>query len=234
MKTDIKILEEIKRYNDINRYINEQELPPAPEGELPPPPMPGGELPPAPEGGMPPAPMPGGEVPPAPGGDVAPLPPPEPVNVGEDPEVEKIDDEAKEEKKIKVTDLVKGQKTAEEKQDAYFENLFQHLDDLENKLSNMDEIIDKLNNIETKIEKYRMKTPEEKMELRSLDSGPFNQKLSQYFQEKEDDFEEMGREQYIITPDDVESYSQNDIKNSFRNFDDMGDDFNDSGFQKIY
>lgn len=233
MKVDIKILEEIKRYNSINNYINEQELPPppAPGGELPPPPAPGGEVPPPP--------VPGGDVPPpaAPGADAgAQLPPPEPINVGEDPEVEKIDDESEKEKKVKVTDLVQSQKSVEEKQEEYFNNLFQHLDDLETKLSGMDDIITKLNDIETKIEKYRIKTPEEKMELRSLDSGPFNQKLSQFFQEKEDDFEETGREQYIITPEDVENYSQYDIKNSFRDFDDDDDmgSYENSGFKKIY
>ena len=226
MRVDIRILNEIKRYRDITNYINEQEIPPPPPGgDVPPPP--GGELP-------PPPPPPGGDVPPPPG-EGAPLPPPEPINVGEDPEVEKISDEGKE-KKIKVTDLVKGQKSVEEKQEIYFENLFQHLDDLESKLANMDQIIDKLNSIETKIEKYRVKTPEEKMELRSLDSGPFNQKLSQFFQEKEDEFEDTGREQYIIRPDDVENYSQPDIKKSFRDFRDVEDPdkFNNSGFQKIY
>ena len=100
----------------------------------------------------------------------------------------------------------------------------------------MDNIIDKLNSIETKIEKYRVKTPEEKLQLRSLDSGPFNQKLSQFFDEKEDEFEETGKEQYILTPDEVENYSPNEIKKSFRNFDDIEDPdkFNNSGFQKIY
>jgi hypothetical protein len=234
MRIDVKILNEIRRYKDINNYINEQDVPPPPPpgGDVPPPP--GGALPPPPPGAGAPPPPPG-DVPPPPGGEGAPLPPAEPINVAEDPEVEKIGDEGKE-KKIKVTDLVKGQKSVEEKQETYFENLFQHLDDLENKLSNMDQIIDKLNSIESKIEKYRVKTPEEKMELRSLDSGPFNQKLSQFFQEKEDEFEDMGREQYIIRPDDVQNYSQPNIKKSFRDFDDIEDPdrFNNSGFQKIY
>jgi hypothetical protein len=233
MRIDVKILNEIRRYKDINNYINEQDVPPPPPpGDVPPPPV--GALPPPPPGAGAPPPPPG-DVPPPPGGAGAPLPPAEPINVGEDPEVEKIEDETKE-KKIKVTDLVKGQKSVEEKQETYFENLFQHLDDLESKLSNMDQIIDKLNSIESKIEKYRVKTPEEKMELRSLDSGPFNQKLSQFFQEKEDEFEDMGREQYIIRPDDVQNYSQPDIKKSFRDFDDIEDPdrFNNSGFQKIY
>jgi hypothetical protein len=232
MRIDVKILNEIRRYKDINTYINEQELPPPPGGDVPPPP--GGALPPPPPppGDVPPPP---GGAPPPPSGEGAPLPPAEPINVGEDPEVEKIEDETKE-KKIKVTDLVKGQKSVEEKQETYFENLFQHLDDLESKLANMDQIIDKLNSIETKIEKYRVKTPEEKMELRSLDSGPYNQKLSQFFQEKEGDFEDMGREQYIIRPDDVQNYSQPDIKKSFREFEDIQDPdkFNLSGYQKLY
>jgi hypothetical protein len=107
---------------------------------------------------------------------------------------------------------------------------------LESKLSNIDQIIDKLNSIETKIEKYRVKTPEEKLELRTLDSGPFNQKLTQYFEEKEDEFEESGKDQYILTPDEVENYSPNEIKRSFRNFEDIADpdSFNNSGYQKIY
>ncbi len=232
MKIDYRILNEIKRYREINKYINEQELPPPPGGELPPPP--GGELPPPPGGELPPTPS--GETP-VPSGDVAPAPPAAPVDIENDPDVEKLDDTSTENKKeIEVTDLVKGQKSVEEKQEQYFENLFQHLDDLETKLTGMDEIISKLNSIETKIEKYRVKTPEEKMELRSLDSGPFNQKLSQFFQEKEDEFEDMGREQYIITPDDVENYSQPEIRKSFREYDDIEDPdkFNNSGFQKIY
>jgi hypothetical protein len=231
MKIDIKILNEIKRYKDINSYITEQDVPPPPPpaedlGALPPPPA--GDL-----GGTPPPPAPGMDA--AAGAPPTPPPAPEPVNVENDPEVEKVGDETKE-KKIKVTDLVKGQESVEKKQEQYFENLFQHLDDLENKLSNMDQIIDKLNSIETKIEKYRVKTPEEKLELRTLDSGPFNQKLSQFFDEKEDEFEETGKDQYILTPDEVENYSPNDIKKSFRDFEDIADtdSFNNSGYQKIY
>jgi hypothetical protein len=232
MKVDIRILNEIRRYKDINNYIMEQDVPPPPPpadpglGTPPPPPAdPGLGTPPPPPGGAPPPPS-----------GVAPIAPsPEPVNVEQDPEVEKVGDESKE-KKIKVTDLVKGQENVEKKQETYFETLFQQLDDLENKLSNMDNIIDKLNSIETKIEKYRVKTPEEKLQLRSLDSGPFNQKLSQFFDEKEDEFEETGKEQYILTPDEVENYSPNEIKKSFRNFGDVEDPdkFNNSGFQKIY
>ena len=86
--------------------------------------------------------------------------------------------------------------------------------------------VDKINSIETKIEKYREKTPQEKLELRSLDSGPFNQKLTQFFDDKLQDIEKSGKNEYVITPDDVENYSQAGIKNSFNNLDSEEDDTN--------
>jgi hypothetical protein len=205
------------------------------EQDVPPPPPPAGDVPPV-----------GGATPPPPPGDTgAMLPPPPtapttsdvpatPVDTEADPDVEKVEDENS--KKVEVTDLVKSQKSVEEKQDEYFENLFNHLNDLESKLSAMDGIIEKLNNIETKIEKYRTKTPEEKLELRTLDSGPFNQKLSQFFEDKEEEMEMTGKNEYVLTPDEVESYSPSDIKRSFRNFgeDEMTPEDDMSKFKKIY
>jgi len=236
MKTDLRILEELKRYNQINKYINEQELPPAPEGDIPA--APGGEVPPAPGGEVPPT----GDVPvpntPA-GTPTPPTPPvPEPIDTESDPDVEKIGDEKKKGNKeeIEVTDLVKGQKSVEDKQDEYFESLFNHLNDLESKLNAMDSILDRLNSIETKIEKYRVKTPEEKLELRTLDSGPFNQKLSKFFEDKEEEMEASGKNEYVLTTDEVESYSPNEIKRSFRNFGEteMTPENDVSKFKKIY
>lgn len=234
MNIDIKIINEIKRHSQINKYISEQELPPPPTGAEP---VPGGELPPAPIEGVP-----GGDegmMPPAEG--AVPPPPPEAptggteptkVDIEADPDVEKIDNK----KEVEVTDLVKSQKSVEQKQEEYFENLFNHLNDLESKLSTMDEIISKLNSLETKIEKYRVKTPEEKLELRSLDSGPFNQKLSQFFDDKEEELEMSGKNEYVLTSDEIENYSPNEIKKSFRNFgeDEMTPENDMSKFKKIY
>ena len=209
MNIDNKILEELKRYNKINQYIFEQ------DAALPPPP--GGELPPPPEGALPPP--PGGEVPPA--GATPPTPPPtetpQPVDTETDPDVEKIGDEKENKKELEITDLVKSQQNVEKKQEEYFDNLFKHLEDLETKLSSMDTIVNKLNDLEAKVEKYRTKTPEERLELRSYDSGPFNQKLSQFFEDKQDEFEKTGKDEYILTKDEVEDFSPTDIKNSFRN-----------------
>jgi len=224
MKIDQKILNEIARYNYINRYINEQDVPPppaappAPEGEVPPPP--GGEAPPPPVGGEPAgAPTTG-----------ATAGPPAPVDLANDPDVEKIDDKKGETEEIEVTDLVKSQKSVETKQEEYFNQLFQHLENLESKLSEMDNVVNKLNSIEQKIEKYRNKTAEERLELRSLDSGPFNQKLSQYFDDKMPDLEKSGKNEYILTQDEVEDYSPMEIKKSFKSF---GEEPTEDNFKRI-
>ncbi len=209
-KIDNQILEEIARYKSINNYIVEQDatLPPPP-GEVDPNAAPA----PAPET-APPADPNAALVPPAPEG-------PQPVDVATDPDVEKIgDDEKSKTEELDITDLVKSQKKVEEKQEEYFSNLFQHLTDLESKLGEMDGIMNKLNDLEAKVEKYREKTPQERLELRTLDSGPFNQKLSQFFDDKEDDMEKTGKNEYILTQDEVEGYSPNEIKKTFRNFED--------------
>jgi len=215
MKIEQKILEEVRRYNNINRYISEQELPPPPADPA------AAGIPPADPAAVPPADP--AAVPPA-DPAAAGTPPPSPVDTTTDPDVEKIGDEKEENKKeLDITDLVTSQKKVEDKQEEYFNNLFKSLQDLEQKLSSMDTIVNKLNDLEAKVEKYRVKSPEEKMELRSLDSGPFNQKLSQYFEDKQDDFEKQGREEYILTKDEVEDFSPSEVKKSFRNFEEGRD-----------
>jgi hypothetical protein len=222
-KIDEKILNEILRYNSITNYILEQ------DAELPPPPGPeAGTVPPPPDadaGTIPPPPGPeAGTVPPPPDADAGTVPPPQDdtqtVDINTDPDVEKVGDEKENTKELDITDLVTSQKNVEEKQEEYFNNLFKHLTDLETRLGEMDNIMTKLNNLETKIEKIRPKSAQEKLELRTLDSGPFNQKLSDFFEDKQEDFEKTGRDEYILTKDEVEDYSSADIKKSFRNFGD--------------
>jgi hypothetical protein len=217
-KIDNRILEEIARYNSINNYIVEQ------DATLPPPP---GDPNAAPPGGAP-APVDPNVAPAAPAAPAG----PQPVDLENDPDVEKVGKEDSEGKteEMDITDLVKSQKKVEQKQEEYFDNLFQHLDNLESKLGEMDGIMSKLNDLEMKIEKYREKTPQEKLELRSLDSGPFNQKLSQFFDDKEDDMEKSGKNEYILTQDEVEDYSPIEIKKTFRNF---GDEGKPTSFQQL-
>jgi type IV secretory pathway VirB10-like protein len=210
MSIDKKILNEIQRYKSINKYIMEQATEPAPDDLA--------AL--APEAGATPPPPPGDAE--GPGGA------PTPIDVENDPDVEKIDDDGESEEKknkkddesgtdeLDVTDLVDSQKNIEKKQDDYFENLFGQLTKLESRLGEMDAIMNKLNALENKIEKYREKTPQEKLELRSYDSYPFNQKLSQFFDDKKDEMEKTGKNDYVLTPDDVTDINVSDIKDSFQ------------------
>ncbi len=208
MSLDKKIISEIQRYQKINQYIMEQ------AGDVPADPGLAALTPPAPapEAGAPApaeAPLPAAET-------------PHPIDVESDPEVEKIDDKGESEEtesgseELDITELVDSQKNIETKQEEYFNNLFSQLSDLQSKLSEMDTIMTKLNSLENKIEKYREKTPQEKLELRSYDSYPFNQKLSQFFDDKQEEMEKTGKNDYILTADEVTDINVNDIKNSFQ------------------
>jgi hypothetical protein len=203
MSIDRKIIEELTRYNKINNYIFEQEV--------------GGEVPPLPD-----------EVPPS-EEDTA-LPDtgaeeiPEPVDVENDPDVEEIGDESAEggldtegsgTEELDVTELVKTQQNISDKQDEYMEDMMSKLTDLTSKLGEMDKIVDRINSIEDKIEKYRTKTPEEKLQLRSLDSYPYNQKLTDFFMDKSEELEKTGKNEYVLTDDEVENYSEKDVRDSF-------------------
>ena len=149
MGLEKKLIQEIARYHNINKYIMEQdaEVPEDPTAgleALTPPPAAGGEAapPPAPSEAVPP---------PAPG-DAA----PQPIDVANDPDVEKIDDEGQSEEtstesgeseELEITDLVNSQKNIETKQEEYFENLFNQLSNLEAKLGEMDNVMNKLNSL---------------------------------------------------------------------------------------
>ena len=200
-----KILLELERYNKINKYINEQEVPVEDLGTPPT----DTTVPPA-DATTPPA----GETTPPP----TETPEATPIDVEADEEVEKIGDESEETEELEITDLVKSQKNIEEKQNEYFENLFNQLTNLENKLKDMDSVMSRLNNIETKLDKYRPKTAQEKLELRSIDSGPFNQKLTDFFTDKQEDIEKTGKNEYILTTDEVEDFSPSEIKNTFTDY----------------
>lgn len=230
MGLDKKILSEIERYRQINKYILEQaEVPPAEDLGAIAPPTAGVEGAPAPSTVTPPAP---------PGGGTESTTEPQPIDIASDPEVEKIDDEGNTEEKkdeesgteeLDITELIDSQKNIETKQSEYFNNLFNQLNNLESKLKEMDGIMSKLNSLEMKIEKYREKTPEEKLELRTYDSYPFNQKLSDFFDDKKDEMEKTGKNDYVLTTDQIKDMNVADIKKSFQpggDLDNFGGKFN--------
>jgi hypothetical protein len=213
---DNKIMEELKRYNSINKYITEQEAV-APDADLA---------------------ADAADAAPEADPTIADAPPatPEVIDVSQDSEVEKISDTGETEseesssEELEITDLVNSQKSIEEKQAQYFDSMFQQLNQLQSKLSEMDGLVQKLNDIESKIEKYRPKTPEEKLELRSLDSGPYHQKLSDFFQDKQEDMRKAGKNEYVLTADEVEQFTPSEIS---KTFDDYGAEPTGSKF-KMY
>jgi hypothetical protein len=206
MRIDEKILNEIARYNSINQYITEQDVPPidpAAAGAPPPPADPAAA-------GAPPPP-----ADPAAAG----APPPTPVDVASDPDVEEVGGEEGEGEEgveeLDITDLVDTQKTMADKQEEYFTNLFDQIKNMEEKLSEMDKLVSKIDSLETKFDKFRPKSPQEKLELRSLDSGPFKQNLADFFDEKKVEMEKSGKNEYVLTNDEVENFNPSDIESSF-------------------
>jgi len=230
MSIDRKILEEIRRVKFITNYITEQGAPedplaglggaPAPEDPLaglggapaPEDPLAGLGGAPAPDAGGAPAPDAGGA--------------PAPIDIATDPDVEEVGKEGEEEEgeELDITDLVTAQKNIENKQEEYFQNLFKQLEAMDSKLKEMDGMTNRLTSIEDKIEKYRPKTPQEKLELRSLDSGPFKQKLSDFFVDKQQEMEQSGKNEYILTTDEVKQYSPNQIEDTFNQYGQDEDD----------
>jgi hypothetical protein len=198
MSVERKILQEVERYKHINKYINEQEATAEPLGGL--------DLGATPEGET----------------------QAEPVDIENDPDVEVVDEpttdttatevtatEDSGTEELDITELVTAQKDMSTKQEEYMETMINRLNDLTSKLEDMDTILQKINDLENKVEKYRQKTPEEKLQLRSLDSYPYNQKLSDFFMDKGDEMQKTGKNEYVLTSDEVQNYSEKDIRKSF-------------------
>ena len=125
-----------------------------------------------------------------------------------------------------MTDLVSSQEEIEkevattksevEDNNEKLESLLSKLDDLETQLTSMDKLVKQIDAIEDKIEKYRPKTSEEKMDLRKqFDSGPFNKTLEDFWTDEQDKFKKQGKVDYVLTTKDVEDYNESDIKQSF-------------------
>ena len=51
--------------------------------------------------------------------------------------------------------------------------------------------------------------------MRSLDSYPFNQKPSEFFSQKQLDMQASGKNEYVITKQDVQDYSDKQMRDSF-------------------
>lgn len=205
-----QIQEEVSRHNQINKYaIDLTEQAPA----LPPPPVP----PAPPAQGGPLDDMAG--VPPTP--EEEPLPAP-----GEEPEEEPVDPvEDDETEEIDITDLVNMTKNIKQELEKgkmddpgatnQMNDVFAKLGELEGKLGEMDQIITKIDELGEKVEEIKPATPQEKLEMRSLDSYPFNEKPDDFFDEKQEEMKKAGKNEYVLTKDDIENYNKEEIKQSF-------------------
>lgn len=202
------LLEELKRFNEINHYVkklvNEQEdtvdtnVPPTSPNNLP---------------------TDTGQQDPTLGQPVDNTVSADNVETTVDP---MTDEDTTEE--IDITDLVNLtksiKKSVEEKGDnnsglEKMDDVFTKLSDIELKLNGMNELIEKIDHLEATVNNSRPKTPEEKLEMRSIDSYPFSQNPQEFFDEKIPQMRDSGKNEYVLTKDDVQNYSKNGIIQSF-------------------
>ncbi len=222
-----KLQEELNRYKAINKYgktmIMEQEAPEAaaPDPALDTPPAPEAEpaldTPPADAGipanpalDTPPSPDAGMDMGADPGMDAG-------MDAGSAPEMDSTEE-------IDITDLVDMTKSIKKDlenhtQDqgsvvAKMDDVFSKLGELETKLAEMDNLVAKIDGLGSKIEQMKPQTPQEKLEMRSLDSYPFNEKPQEFFAHKQGEMQASGKNEYVLTKDDIENYPD-DIKGTF-------------------
>tara|TARA_R110000803_G_scaffold47825_8_gene99645 strand:- start:11169 stop:11879 length:711 start_codon:yes stop_codon:yes gene_type:complete len=178
-----------------------------------------------------------GELPPLGGEDTLPIPPPpgdqEVVGVpapGEQ-EVDGVLPLEGEVEEIDVTDLVNKNNEMGDTVDKFTKQLSDiesKFSELTDKLGIMDDILGKISSLEDNLESMAPPTAIEKMELRSLDSFPYNQRLDDYFESKKQQYkrlrgvdldtesrEQEEKEEYVLKVSDVEDYDDNSIGKSF-------------------
>lgn len=174
-------------------------------GDVPPPDdMGGGD-----DMGAPPA----GDAPPAPAPmpePAAPAPMPEPAAPEEDVEEVDITDLVQDSKRTKQTSFMANQHT---------KMLLQKFEELEARVSQMDRVTQQIEDLEHEIIK-RNPTPVENLEMQTIHSAPYTQKLSDYWADKEGPYDVMHNKnkpkEYILTQDDVDSdYSDINVRKSF-------------------
>jgi hypothetical protein len=210
MSLEKQLREELDRYNSINNYqkksINEQE-------ELDPTDLPTGD---EPVGDAPIGDEPVGDAPvddlPVDDAPVDEIPAEEPEG---DFDTEEID----------ITDLVNMTQNIKNDLDSSksdndavmgkMGDLFGKLDDLESKLSQMDDVIAKIDGLESKVTQMKEPTPQERLEMRSLDSYPFNQSPTDFFSQKQGEMKKSGKNEYVITKSDLEDINPGQMRASF-------------------
>jgi hypothetical protein len=215
-----KLLEEVKRFNAINKYgkkmIMEQDVPPAPEAgdvppptDVPPPPPAGGDT------GNPPT-----DLPPVGDDTTAPLDASAPTDSTEEVDVTDL---------VNMVKNIKNDMESSKKDNGAvinkMDDVFTKLNDLEAKLGEMNAVMAKIDQLGAKVEEMRTKTEVERLEMRSLDSYPFNEKPQEFFAHKQGEMKQSGKNEYVLTKDEVENYPKDAIMKSFNTKDEKQDEY---------
>lgn len=148
---------------------------------------------------------------------------------------DELEDEESDVEEIDVTDIVKKSEDAKsysekavkaaEEGKSMITDLMSKFDALQNSLSKIDTVANELNVIKKDIQSQK---PKEKLELRSLDSYPFNVKLTDYWNDEKlkDNYEINGGKPdaespdgevkvWKLDPNEAKDFSSTDIKKSF-------------------
>jgi hypothetical protein len=136
-------------------------------------------------------------------------------------DVEEIDVTAIVDKSEEAKEAAELAVSASQENSQYLKSMTDTISNLSNQLTKMDTILNRVTKLERDI-----KTPEEKLELRSLDSYPFNLKLTDYWEDKaaeDDNYNITGGEstvngqtkEYTISKEDVDGYNEAEIATSF-------------------
>ena len=132
---------------------------------------------------------------------------------------------------LDVTELVKGSEEAKLSADAANEKidkLMGMIGNLENQISSMDKISTKIDDLESELQK-RAPTPEEKIEMRSLDSYPYNMKLTDFWANQKGQYDIIPDEEkeYVLDKESIDNdYSDASIKDTF----DSDNDYEEEDF----
>lgn len=146
------------------------------------------------------------------------------LDLGSDVDDESLPVEAPEDEvELDVTELVNSTdeaKMAADEANSKVDQLMGMVSKLETQLGDISTIGAKIDNLENELEK-RAPTPEEKIEMRSFDSYPYNLKLTDFWKTQEGKYDVLGDEsegqpeEYTLTQDDVDSeYSESDVRSS--------------------
>lgn len=209
IKKKLTLEEQVSRFKKINGYsvLGEQAMPEPATGEE--------ELPPAEDPSM------DGGLPPEGEGEVLPDDP----TALDDPMGDMGGEEMSDTEELDITDLVNltksikndldDQKNIQNNDDGITQQILAKLNGFEGVMVSIDRIMNTIDTLGVKMDNIKEPTPVERLEMRSLDSYPFKTKPNEFFNTKQAEMERSGKNEYVLTKQDVQNYSPDQIVKSF-------------------